>query len=1046
MSTRLSIKDRISFKMGVAFIVVALILGIILSTIQFVSDFNRTEKGLKSAVNVMLKVAERPVSKATYSLDNDLSKDLLKGLFESDYVIDAWIVDEYGSIFSSHKMEERFVPIGVLKPFIGKPLETFTISLDSQSMALGTLHIKVNRAIAYESFLDQLLFSVVSGMLGILGMVLLLLYVFYAQVGKPIAIVTEHIKKLQADNPGTKGIPLLKSHLTDEIGLLILTMNTYIAEIAKTLTGRIKAEEKLSLLNAELEQRVEERTAELQNTNNELQREVSERKKAEENMKHAQIQAEEANKAKSEFLANMSHEIRTPLNAILGMLHLSLQTELTNKQVGYLNKIDLASKNLLHIINDILDFSKIEAGKLEFESVEFELGDVLEHLSALAAVKAQEKGLEFVFHVDKEVKTQLIGDPLRLGQVLLNLCQNAIKFTEKGEVVVSVSAVESMPIETKPGDEPQTVLQFSVRDTGIGLSQEQQDKLFQAFTQADGSTTRKYGGTGLGLTICKRLVNIMQGEIGVDSELHVGSTFYFTAQLKVQTKVKPKSRFISPDVQSLRVLVVDDNETARDTLAEILSSFLLSVSRVASASEAYEILKKSDNDAPFDLVLMDWSMPDTDGIEASRYIKYKAGLKNIPIIIMVTAYGREDVMRQAEEVPLDGFLLKPVGASVLFNTLVNAVRLIQGGDIDDASIKSVASQEMTLSFADTHILLVEDNDLNQLVAEELLNIVGINVYLANNGKEALSAVEKTNYDAVLMDAQMPVMDGYEATRKIRKNPSFKKLPIIAMTANALKGDREKCLAAGMNDYISKPIDPKQLYSVLKQWVGKAVEVPLLKVSGVSSDPTGKTALLQQAGINIVSGLAHVSGNEALYQNLLIKFRNKALSFEGRFNAFFLPGDNESALRLVHTLKGNAGTLGADSVYSKALSLESALKKVPEDNNDIQTKLAGLLLQIQPLIEYITSLEQPALSASVSAPKKEDLAKVTEILDKLTTLLEDDDTAAMRCFRELKECNNRLITLTDIIDLEKYVTNYDFEEALVLLKNIRLKFDGLSSEV
>ena len=1039
MSTKLSIKDRISFKMGVAFIVVALILGLILSTIQFVSDFNRTEKGLRSAVNVMLKVAERPVSKATYSLDNELSKDLLKGLFESGYVVEAWIVDEQGSIFSSHKMEDRFLSIGVLKPFVDKPLETFSISLDSQSIALGELHIKVNRAIAYAPFLDQLLFSIVSGMMGILGMVLLLLYVFYAQVGKPLSMVTEYIGKLQPDDPTTKGIPLFKSHLTDEIGLLIITMNTYIAEIAKTLTGRIKAEEKLSQLNAELEQRVDERTAELQNTNNELQREVSERKKAEENMRHAQIQAEEASKAKSEFLANMSHEIRTPLNAILGMLHLTLKTEMTNKQVGYLSKIDLASKNLLHIINDILDFSKIEAGKLEFESREFELGDVLEHLSALAAVKAQEKGLEFVFHVDRNVKTQLIGDPLRLGQVLLNLCQNAIKFTESGEVVVSVSALEA-----EQDDDLQTILQFSVRDTGIGLSHEQKAKLFQAFTQADGSTTRKYGGTGLGLTICKRLVNMMHGDIGVDSEPNVGSNFYFTARLKTQSQTKPVSRFISPDIQSLRVLVVDDNETARDTLAEILSSFLLSVSRVASASDAYDVLQKADEEAPFDLVLMDWSMPDIDGIAASRYIKYNAGLKHVPIIIMVTAYGREDVMRQAEEVPLDGFLLKPVGSSVLFNALVNAVKLIQGVNVDDTIVKHEASQEMTLSFVDTDVLLVEDNDLNQLVAKELLDIVGINVHLASNGKEALFAVENMNYDAVLMDAQMPVMDGYEATRNIRANPSYKKLPIIAMTANALKGDREKCLAAGMDDYISKPIDPKQLYRVLNHWVGKTVEVPLIKLSEAQSEFSGNQEQHERAGINVVSGLAHVSGNETLYRNLLVKFRHKALSFEHRFNDLLLSDESEAALRLVHTLKGNAGTLGADSVYKKAESLESILKQTPEANADIQTHVDALLKQMKPLTYYIDSLEPHV--ASLSPPVAMGaLSKVTEIIDKLATLLEEDDTAAMRCFKELKECNNGLISLPDIIGLEKNVTNYDFERALVVLKGIRLKVDGTSNK-
>ena len=471
--------------------------------------------------------------------------------------------------------------------------------------------------------------------------------------------------------------------------------------------------------------------------------------------------AEDATRAKGDFLANMSHEIRTPMNAVIGMAHLALKTDLTPKQQDYLTKIQSSANSLLGIINDILDFSKIEAGKLDMESVEFNLDHVLDNLANLITVKAQEKeDLEILFATSHRVPRLLVGDSLRLGQVLINLANNAVKFTDSGEIVVS----------TKLGkkDEDRVTLKFSVRDTGIGLTEDQIDKLFEAFSQADTSTTRKYGGTGLGLNISKLLVEMMGGKIWVESEPGRGSTFNFTANFGLKKQKAQKRLGPSTDLQGKKILVVDDNATSRKIFEEILKSFSFEVSLAASGEEGLAELESAPKDYPYDLVIMDWRMPGMDGLEASRRIKNHTELGRIPPIILVTGYGREDVIQQTKQLELEGLLIKPVSPSVLFDAIMQAL----GKDVQKVSRVDHKKEDKTEGLAaiqGARLLLVEDNEINQQVAREILEGAGLNVTLANDGQEAVEAVKKNKYDAILMDIQMPVMDGYEATRKIRKS-------------------------------------------------------------------------------------------------------------------------------------------------------------------------------------------------------------------------------------------------------------------------------------
>ena len=759
--------------------------------------------------------------------------------------------------------------------------------------------------------------------------------------------------------------------------------------------------------------------------NRRLSQEAELRKKAEE-------EANIANEAKSMFLANMSHEIRTPMNAVMGMLYLVQKTKLNDIQTDYISKAHHAAGSLLGIINDILDFSKIEAGKLNLEKVDFELEQVITDVSNIIAFKAEDKGIEFLINHDSDLPKVFLGDSMRLGQILINIANNAVKFTDEGEVVLSLKLLKE--------DKENVTILFCIKDTGIGMSKDEQEKLFHEFTQVDSSMTRKYGGTGLGLTISKKLVQMMEGKMWIeDSVLGKGSTFCFTLTLKRSTHALERysaEHSLPEAFRNMRVLIVDDNKSAREVLYEMLKPFKFKIEVAASGPEAIKLLEKTNKSNFFDLVLMDWKMPLMNGIEVSRLIRNSKKIIKQPKIIMVTAYGREDIMNEANEAGLDGFLIKPVTPSLLFNTIMQVLGY---------SVARKIEQEHETSLdpiVGARILLVEDNELNQDFAVALLTNKGLLLDVAENGKIAVKMVQENRYDAVLMDIQMPVMDGIAATKHIRKlaeknrDEYYERLPIIAMTALAVSDDRDKSIAAGMNEHVTKPIDPENLFKTLIRLVKHRHIAPVNKIDKKHNEKELAIDFSMLENINFDEALHRIAGDTKAYKRILLRFRDKYAHVVATIQKLAKEESVEAAERKCHEVKGISGNIGADKLFEISKEVDDILKK---GGTPPQILYKSFEEELSLVIDSISSFEASLEPTVVSETRDFDSVKAKDLLNKLLESLDSNIADAEKFVDELEPIMQSSKDYKIFKEISKKITMFEIEEARTSLLDLLEQF-------
>ena len=958
---------------------------VVITGIQMFIEYHHTRQEILHTLQSLAATFAPGAESALWEFQEALIKSMVNGIGTHPAVARVDIIDLDGSLNVSWQASPDQQPSSTLFA-----QQTLLHADADNNRELGYLRIASSDAMVASRMKETL----ISFAANISAQLLFLALVLWLQARKllvkPLAEFSSQVRALSGSGQG-RPINLGSSEVT-EINTLQQGFNQLMQKLADSHQRIIEQ-------NAELEQRVDERTCEVQ---------------------EAKRSADAANRAKSEFLANMSHEIRTPMNAILGMAHLVMKSDLKPRQHDYVKKIHAAGTALLDIINDILDFSKIEAGKLDIETIDFCFLDTIDHLTTLMAQRVQEKGLELIIDLNHEMPAHLRGDPLRLSQIFINLIGNAVKFTHEGSIWLRAAVLER--------DEERIHLRFTVQDSGIGMTAEHVSRIFEAFSQADTSTTRQYGGTGLGLAICRQLVDMMEGEISVESEIGVGSIFSFTVWLGIGRE--EQRRALPDSIRGMHVLVVDDSPSAGEIMSSYLGELGLRADMAADAAEALSCVRRLSATDPYDVIFMDWKMPGANGIELARFIRNDAGLQNQPKLVLVTAYGC-DGLDDASRTTVDAMLAKPVNPSTLYDTLVE-LQSSGSTHFPDEAHQTTAESPLLLNGA--RLLLVEDIEINQQIAVEILESAGAIVEIANNGREAIQRVLKGSHlDLVLMDLQMPEMDGFQATEAIRAHSAFSALPIIAMTAHAMIEERERCFAIGMNDHIAKPFIPEAMLTKLAHWLRDGERGADLIKEHTASPAAGFPAL---TGVDVADGLQRTMGNSALYRRLLIQFAETRYAAADEIATLLARGEIDQARKAVHAMKGLAANLGAHELSEQAAAIESAV-----DKRRPQQEIARLGESLSCALAEIVGAIRSTLAApapSCASPVEQGVAPsaARELLEQLAELIEDANSDTIELLEEYAGVlAPAVLSEAELCSLKNAASGFDFVRANVLMQTI-----------